>query len=93
LGSETRLRGSGNICEYWSFTRKVSGKRFRRRIEMYPPVVQFETKQMELEALLGLYGEREALAQRALDTRRHRARRRRRLHLRAPRPSAAPCPC
>ena len=57
---------------------------------MYPPVIQFETKQIELEALLGLYGEREALAQRALETRRH-ARRRGRLHLRAPRASAAPC--
>lgn len=33
---------------------------------MYPPVVQFETRQMELEAEFGLYGAREALAQREL---------------------------
>ncbi len=32
---------------------------------MYPSVVQFETRQMELEARMGLYGEREARAQRA----------------------------
>ena len=44
---------------------------------MYPPVIQFETKQMELEALLGLYGEREALAHRALAQARVDGRRRR----------------
>jgi hypothetical protein len=63
---------------------------------MYPPVIQFETKQMELEALLGLYGEREALAHRALAQGRaggRRRRSRRRFHLRRARPSAAPGPC
>jgi hypothetical protein len=59
---------------------------------MYPPVIQFETKQMELEALLGLYGEREAHAQRALgNTRRRHKRRRPRLHLHAGRRSACAC--
>ncbi len=33
---------------------------------MWPQVVQFETKQMELEAQLRLYGEREVAGQRAL---------------------------
>jgi hypothetical protein len=40
---------------------------------MYPPVIQFDTKQMELEAALGLYGLNEALAQRELATTRTRA--------------------
>ena len=63
---------------------------------MYPPVIQFETKQMELEALLGLYGEREALAHRALAQARVDGRRRRsrlHFHLRSARPSTAPCAC
>ncbi|HZO62220.1 MAG TPA: hypothetical protein VFB35_04500 [Gaiellaceae bacterium] len=61
---------------------------------MYPHVVQFETRQMELEAQLGLYGQREALAQRSLEhssTRRTR-RRRLRLHLRPVTPPEA-CEC
>jgi hypothetical protein len=62
---------------------------------MYPPVIQFETRQMELEAQLGLYGEREALARRSLEgSRRQRSwRRRRRLHVRPAPPSPAPCEC
>jgi len=35
---------------------------------MYPPVTQFSTRQMELEAELGLYGERGAAAQRRLES-------------------------
>jgi hypothetical protein len=62
---------------------------------MYPPVIQFETRQMELEAQLGLYGEREALAQRSLEgSRRQRSwRQRLRLHARPAPPSPAPCEC
>jgi hypothetical protein len=62
---------------------------------MYPPVIQFETRQMELEAQLGLYGEREALAQRSLEGRgTQRSRRRRlRLHVRPAPPPSAPCEC
>ncbi len=33
---------------------------------MWPQVIQFDTRQMELEAQLGLYGEREAAAQKRL---------------------------
>jgi hypothetical protein len=40
---------------------------------MYPPVIQFETRQMELEAALGLYELTEALAQRQLATTCNRA--------------------
>jgi hypothetical protein len=62
---------------------------------MYPPVIQFETRQMELEAQLGLYGEGEALARRSLEgSRRQRSwRRRLRLHVRPAPPSPAPCEC
>src|SRR5262245_33989835 len=45
---------------------------------MYPPVIQFETRQMELEAALGVYGTHEALAQRdsaAMSSRESRSRR------------------
>jgi hypothetical protein len=62
---------------------------------MYPPVIQFETRQMELEAQLGLYGEREALAQRSLEgSRTQRSwRRRLRRHVRPAQPSPAQCEC
>jgi len=41
---------------------------------MYRPVIQFETRQLELEAELGLFGAREALAQRQLVARRDEGR-------------------
>ena len=44
---------------------------------MWPQVIQFETKQMEVEAQLRLYGEREAAAQAALTAARAIDRRRR----------------
>jgi hypothetical protein len=40
---------------------------------MYPHLIQFETRQMEIEAQLGVYGVREALAQRALAKKRAKA--------------------
>jgi hypothetical protein len=65
---------------------------------LYPNVVQFETRQMELEARMGLYGEREARARRApaeTDVNGHRPRAARRLlaFLRPARLSPEPSEC
>ncbi len=43
---------------------------------MWPQVTQFETRQIEIEAELGLYGKREAAAQAALAVARETSRQR-----------------